>query len=214
MQVRETITDRASVAGISLSSDELDNLSTFFELLRRWNRKVSLTALPVEEAGNEAIDRLLIEPILAARHLEHAVDTILDVGSGSGSPAIPLKLVRPSIFLRMVESRTRKVAFLREAIRVLGVERADVAPVRYQELLGDAEAKNKVDVVMVRAVRLDRRALLDLRLFLKPNGSLFLFRSAGAKELELEESSLTHQSIHVLLGGLGSQLEIVRNVGP
>ena len=49
-----------------------------------------------------------------------------DIGSGGGSPAIPLKLARPTLPLPMVESKTRKAVFLREAVRALGLARREV----------------------------------------------------------------------------------------
>ena len=89
MPIREKVSRRASKAGLSLPGDVLDGQYAYFELLRKWNRKVSLTALPVEDAGDEAIDRLLIEPVLATKYLPKTDVTALDIGSGSGSPAIP-----------------------------------------------------------------------------------------------------------------------------
>ena len=59
--MRERLAKRASKAGIQLSAAAIEGLSGYFELLRKWNRKVSLTSLPVEEEGDEAIDRLLLE---------------------------------------------------------------------------------------------------------------------------------------------------------
>ena len=46
----------------------------------------------------------------------------MDVGSGGGSPAIPLKLAAPAVALTMVEVKARKSAFLREAIRQLELD--------------------------------------------------------------------------------------------
>ena len=65
------------------------SLVTYYELLARWNRKINLTSL---EDPDEAIDRLLLEPVIAARHLSPAVVNVMDVGSGGGSPALPLAL--------------------------------------------------------------------------------------------------------------------------
>ena len=70
---------------------------------------------------DETFDRLLIEPLIASRYLPSTDCSVIDVGSGGGSPAIPLKLAMPGISLRMVESKTRKAAFLREAVRRLVV---------------------------------------------------------------------------------------------
>ena len=90
MPIREKLAKRASKAGLSLSEGVIDGLNAYFELLRKWNRKVSLTALPVEEGGDEAIDRLLVEPVMAAKYLPRPDSTVLDIGSGGGSPAIPM----------------------------------------------------------------------------------------------------------------------------
>src|SRR5262245_60756251 len=100
-----------------------DGLTAYFELLRKWNRKIALTSLPVEDAGDEAIDRLLIEPVVASKFLIQQRGSALDIGSGGGSPAIPLKLACPGLSLRMVESKTRKAAFLRETVRTLELDR-------------------------------------------------------------------------------------------
>ena len=53
-------------AGLFLPDDLLSNSSTFYALLARWNQKINLTAL---ENPDEAIDRLILEPLIAARHL-------------------------------------------------------------------------------------------------------------------------------------------------
>jgi 16S rRNA (guanine527-N7)-methyltransferase len=92
-------------------------LVTYFDLLFRWNQKINLTSLTNID---EAIDRLLLEPVAAARELAHS-PSIIDLGSGGGSPAIPLALALSAPRLVMVESRSRKAAFLREAVRELGM---------------------------------------------------------------------------------------------
>ncbi|MBW8866026.1 MAG: class I SAM-dependent methyltransferase, partial [Acidobacteria bacterium] len=108
-----------------------DALEQYFSLLARWNPKVNLTALPLNPPGDETFDRLFVEPVVAAAHIEplnfrDAPLKWIDLGSGGGSPAIPLKIVRPSWHLTMVEAKERKAAFLREAIRALRLQEADV----------------------------------------------------------------------------------------
>ena len=117
-----------------------------------------------------------IEPLIAARHLPAAAATAIDIGSGGGSPAIPLALAAPRLQLRMVESKTRKAVFLREAIRELNLGRASVETSRFEELLARPELHEGLDVVTIRAVRVEQRTLMSLQAFLKPGGQLFLFR--------------------------------------
>src|SRR3954462_15859647 len=108
MAIREKLARRARKAGLTLPAAAFAGFESYFELLKKWNEKVSLTALPIAEEGEEALDRLLIEPALAAQFLPASTVSVIDVGSGGGSPAIPMKLVCPQIQLRMVESKTRK----------------------------------------------------------------------------------------------------------
>jgi 16S rRNA (guanine527-N7)-methyltransferase len=187
-----------------------EGLAAYFELLQKWNRKVSLTALPVEDAGDEAIDRLLIEPALAARSLPTPDSSIIDVGSGGGSPAIPLRLVAPGTSLRMVESKTRKAAFLREAARVLELERTEVDAVRFEELLARPELHETMDVVTLRAVKVEPKTLAALQSFLRLGGLLFLFGTSANPIADKATPQLTAMNTQVLLKQWGSQLQILR----
>lgn len=210
MLIREKLAKRAAKAGLSLPNGVIDGLSAYFELLRKWNTKVSLTSLPVDSAGDEALDRLLIEPLLAAKHLAGTAAVVLDIGSGGGSPAIPMRLAVPTISLRMVESKTRKAAFLREVIRTLELERVSVDAVRFEELLVRPTLHDSADVVTLRAVRLDRKTLSGLQSFIKPGGALFLFGTAAPTPPDIMAPYLTAATNHTLLPQWGSRLEILQ----
>jgi 16S rRNA (guanine527-N7)-methyltransferase len=194
---------------LALSEASIEGLSAYFELLRKWNRKVSLTSLPVETEGDEAIDRLLLEPVIAARFLPKETSEVLDIGSGGGSPAIPLKIAVPETTLRMVESKTRKAAFLREVVRTLDLDRTSVDAVRFEELLARPTLHDAIDVVTMRAVRIDRKTLAEVQSFIKPGGVLFLF-GASTSAANLGEPYLAADSNHTLLRQWGSHLEILR----
>jgi 16S rRNA (guanine527-N7)-methyltransferase len=213
MPIRGKLAKRASRAGLSLTGGVIDGLNAYFELLRKWNRKVSLTSLPVEDAGDEALDRLLIEPVLATRYLPKADAAVLDIGSGGGSPAIPMKLAASGISLRMVESKTRKAAFLREVVRTLELDRTAVDAVRFEELLARPTLHDAIDVVTLRAVRIDRKTLAELQTFVRPGGFLFLFGTAAPTAAELARPFLSPLASHVLLSQWGSRLEILEKVG-
>ena len=210
MSVRDKLARRAQRAGVSFAPSVAEGLAAYFELLQKWNRKVSLTALPVEDAGDEAIDRLLIEPALAARSLPSPDSSIIDVGSGGGSPAIPLRLVAPGTSLRMVESKTRKAAFLREAARVLELERTEVDAVRFEELLARPELHETMDVVTLRAVKVEPKTLAALQSFLRLGGLLFLFGTSANPIADKATPQLTAMNTQVLLKQWGSQLQILR----
>jgi len=176
---RERVSLRARKAGADLDLAALERFEAYYRLLGQWNRKINLTALPLQDFPPRTIDRLLIEPLIAAKFVEDSTLSWFDLGSGGGSPAIPLKVVRPEIRLTMVESRTRKAAFLREAARTLGLADTTVLEVRVEEL-GEAGYGGTVDLVTVRAVRTDELLLRSASSLLRSGGRLVLFRSAAA----------------------------------
>ena len=200
-------------AGVSIPPSVVTGLEAYFELLRLWNRRVSLTSLPVEECGDQAVDRLLLEPIIAAHHLPDARVSVLDIGSGGGSPAVPMKLAAPGIQLRMVESKVRKAAFLREAIRHLTLTTTEVETARFEELLARPELHEALDVVTLRAVRVERATLLGLQAFLKPGGLLFLFRSTASPDKQIPiQPPLVWREAVPLVEAAGSRLVILEKM--
>jgi 16S rRNA (guanine527-N7)-methyltransferase len=211
--IREKLAKRAKRAGLNLPNSVISALETYFELLKKWNQKVSLTSLPIGSDGEEALDRLLIEPALASHYVPTPRATVIDVGSGGGSPAIPMKLVTPGISMRMVESKARKAAFLREAARQLNLTETVVEASRLEELLIRPELHEVADVITVRAVRAEKKLLAGIQAFLKPGGLLFLFRGGdAATDADLSSDLLRWETSHVLLPHLQSRLVIFRNV--
>jgi 16S rRNA (guanine527-N7)-methyltransferase len=174
--VQDRLKRRARKAGVALDPVLARGLGSYFEFLARWNAKINLTAFNLSEPTDEAIDRLLIEPVVAARHIPPAVVHAIDVGSGSGSPAIPLKLARPTLSLVMVEAKTRKAVFLLEAARHLGLNSASVETARFENLLTRPDLHEGFDALTIRAVRVEPRVLLSLQAFLKPGGEIYWFR--------------------------------------
>lgn len=182
-ELRDRIRRRARKAGIDLTPALVESLERYYALLAKWNHKINLTSFVLPPGGEDgAVDRLLIEPVVAARHIAGDARMALDVGSGGGSPAIPLKLAAPHLHLRMVESKTRKAVFLREAVRELSLGLVEVETSRYEELLARPEMHEGFDLVTIRAVRVEPRALVSLQAFLRPGGQLFLFRGPGGAD--------------------------------
>jgi 16S rRNA (guanine527-N7)-methyltransferase len=206
---RTRLVKRAAKAGLFLSNDLAARLGAYYELLFRWNRKINLTALG---DGDEAIDRLLLEPLVAARHVPSPDVRIMDVGSGGGSPAIPMKLAVPGSALTMVEVKARKAAFLREAIRTLSLERTAVETSRYEELLARPELHEAFGVLSLRAVRVEVRTLLTLQAFIRPGGLVFLFRGPSGPDAPDLMPPLRWVSTVPLVEALQSRLTIVQKI--
>lgn len=211
MAERETLnrlSRRLTKAGADVPADVLSNLAAYVELLAKWNRKINLTALPVDPLSDDAVDRLIVEPVLAAKRVEDRDGLVLDVGSGGGSPAIPLMLASPNIRLIMVEVKVRKCAFLREVLRQLAIDRGSVENCRLEELLSRAELHESADIVTVRAVRPDRKLLNAIQAFLRPGGRLFMFGAENSSRTDFAPPFVSGHS-EVLLPATGSQLIVL-----
>jgi 16S rRNA (guanine527-N7)-methyltransferase len=140
------------LGGGPVSAALLAQLQAYLDLLLRWNARVNLTAVRNPE---QIVTRHFGESLFAARILrdDGAFETrpgfpvsLADVGSGAGFPGIPIKLFAPEIHLTLIESHNKKATFLKEAIRVLGLENAEVYPGRAEHW------GKKADIVTLRAV--------------------------------------------------------------
>jgi len=221
---------RARKAGVAPDQPLVDALYAYYSLLEHWNQKVNLTAFTLDKAPDEAIDRLLIEPLVVAKHL-HGTHTapghhgglhgpqlgprprVLDIGSGGGSPAIPLKLAMPALNLTMVESKTRKSAFLREVVRQLNLADAVVETARAEDLLTRQELVESQELVTIRAVRIEQKLLTKIQAFLRLGGRVLLFRStAGIEVPPLVTPPLVYEATWTLVESLRSRLVVLRKM--
>jgi len=200
---------RARKAGVHLSESLLEQLEGYFRLLGGWNSKINLTALDLDRDPDKAVDRLLIEPLVAVKYLDEKVASAIDIGSGGGSPAIPMKLACPHVSFTLVEAKTRKCAFLREAGRQLGVE-LRVETARFEMLLARPEFHEAFDACTMRAVRVEPKVLLALQALLKPGGQFLLFRGPSGAEVQATLTPLlTPRGIYPLVESFQSRLLVL-----
>lgn len=130
----------------SLSPEQGQQVQTYLDLLLKWNARINLTSV---RSAEEIVTRHFGECFFAARHLAKTAQpftSTVDIGSGAGFPGLPLKISKPEIKLTLVESNNKKVAFLREAVRALGLTKTEVRATRAEEL------NFRYEVVMFRAV--------------------------------------------------------------
>src|SRR3984893_19456169 len=162
-----------------LSSAQLQSISTYIDLLLRWNSRINLTSVRQPE---EIVTRHFGESIFAARHLFPSQITwgqppravpagqgpaertssrlhVIDIGSRARIPGLPIKIWAPHIHLTLIESTLKKAIFLREVIRKLTLANVDV----FTGSAGDfgkgsrddrkrASPEVKADIVTLRAV--------------------------------------------------------------
>ena len=206
-EFRDRLSARAENAGVLIAADAQARLETYYQLLGQWNTTINLTALPLLQPTDKTFDRLLIEPILAARHVEDSAKTWFDVGSGGGSPAIPLKIVRSGAKLTMIESKARKAAFLREAVRAVKLPEVGVENQRFEDIADRTEPQT-IDLVTMRAVKASRTILSAVERVLSPIGRVFLFHSSTS-EVDVQPGFVVVETI--VLGAAGAaRLSVLR----
>jgi 16S rRNA (guanine527-N7)-methyltransferase len=177
-----------------LSPSQLDQISTYIDLLQRWNARINLTAIRNEE---EIVTRHFGESFFLARHLFPNVTPnsapiqtlegapsklrlgggfrVLDIGSGAGFPALPLKIWAPRTHLTLVESNHKKAAFLREVARALTLTNINVITDRVETVAARRDPDfPQADVLTLRAVERFETILPQALSFLAPQGTVAL----------------------------------------
>jgi 16S rRNA (guanine527-N7)-methyltransferase len=179
-----------------LSPTQLQDISTYIDLLQHWNARVNLTAIRDEE---EIVTRHFGESLFAARHLfpcDSPVPSVVkdvdvdvaDVGSGAGFPGIPIKLWAPHIALTLIESNHKKAAFLHEVVRSLTLTNINIQNARAENI------PQTFDVVTLRAVERFTNILPIAARLLAPSARLALLISSS--QIDPAQTTLPHLTWH------------------
>ncbi len=118
--------------GLALSSDQRGRLLRYLALLERWNKTYNLTAVdkPAEMLARHLLDSLSVDPFLQG-------ELVMDSGTGAGLPGVPLAIARPQLVFRLVDSNGKKVRFLRQVRRELGLANIEPIHARLEKLAVD-----------------------------------------------------------------------------
>jgi len=158
--------------GIALSPAHLDSFFMYFAELIKWNCKINLTTIT---DAHEIIIKHALDSLSYLNGFSPSSGLmLLDMGSGAGFPALPIKIIHPEIIVTLVESIKKKAAFLRHIIRTLKLSSVEVLDKR-TELLPDS-FHNIYDVVTARAFADMKAAIITALPFLKKNGLIILSR--------------------------------------
>jgi 16S rRNA (guanine527-N7)-methyltransferase len=172
MTARELLRTGAWEFGIALSEEQINAVFLYLTELEKWNRKINLTAIREER---DIIIKHVLDSFSFIKGFDPAPGLkLLDMGSGAGFPAFPVKIARPEISVTLVESVKKKASFLRHIVRTLHLTGVDVADKRTNELPETHHAS--FDVVTARAFADMNAALSAGAPFLKPGGLMVLSR--------------------------------------
>ena len=109
------VIDGARKLGIEIDESVVAAFSVHAFELVKWNRKINLTSItqPREIAIKHFVDSLVPAPFIP----ENA--RLLDIGSGGGFPGIPLKILKPSLSVLLIDGVRKKANFLKQLLRAL-----------------------------------------------------------------------------------------------
>lgn len=132
--------------GIDVDSQLCGRIRKYIDLLIVWNKKISLTTITQPD---EIIKFHFGESFFAIKEGHVEKSRLADVGSGAGFPGLPLAMVLPELEVTLIESNSKKAAFLAEAVRQLELKNVAVARDRMEDLTGYSM---RFDFVTARAL--------------------------------------------------------------
>jgi 16S rRNA (guanine527-N7)-methyltransferase len=123
----------AKELGIALTDGQLSSLNLFAEELKKWNRKINLTAISDDQgiAVKHLVDSLSLLKVV------HGPGRLLDIGSGGGFPCIPVKIVQPDLDILSVDAVVKKISFQKQAVRLLNLVNFNALHIRAETLAAD-----------------------------------------------------------------------------
>ncbi|MRR54598.1 MAG: 16S rRNA (guanine(527)-N(7))-methyltransferase RsmG [Deltaproteobacteria bacterium] len=182
----------AGAFALELSAKELGLFDHFAEELKKWNRKINLTAIKDDQ---EIVIKHFVDSLSLLGCLKKN-GKLLDIGSGGGFPAIPLKILLPELPLVSVDAVEKKILFQRHVARILQLQEFTALHARVEDLSKSHAAQFETIV---------SRAFADLPLFislalplLKPMGQIIAMKGKEGRE----EALAAKKS----LAGLGAKI--------
>ncbi len=176
--------------GIELDAQTLHRELQFLDELLRWSARINLTAIRNPQEG---LEKHLLDSL--ALYHDCSADSLLDVGSGAGLPAIPLAIARPDIQVVSVESVGKKVRFQKHIRRTFGLENLSPLNCRVEELPRESR---KYPLITARAFATISKIIELVSPLMTADGKLLLLRG---REGEVGQSAavtaLNHYGLQV-----------------
>jgi 16S rRNA (guanine527-N7)-methyltransferase len=168
MTLEAEIQAGARSMGLALDEAQHSRLANHLRLVEKWNRVHNLTA--VRETDQMVVLHVL-DSLSLLPHLGEA-KTLLDVGSGPGFPGIPVALARPDLAVTLLDSSSKKCAFLDQARTELGLSNVRVVCERVEQW----NPAERFDAVVSRAFAELSDFVTQTRHLVQPLGRLLAMK--------------------------------------
>lgn len=147
--ITEKLKEYSEEYGMDISDYMYRQFELYAKMLINWNERINLTAIvnPEEIVIKHFLDSLLI--LNSIEISENA--SLIDIGTGAGFPAVPLKIVRPDLRIVLLDSLRKRITFLIELSRALGQDNETIHG-RAEEYGHNKQFRESFDIVTARAV--------------------------------------------------------------
>ena len=196
--------NKSGVASFPPIEELLDPLSTYWQLLQRWNAKIKLTGAKTCE---DYAQRHVADSFFGwwGLHDRPAGQSYLDIGAGAGFPSIPLALLRSDLSWTLVESHSRRAAFLQQVKRHLKLDWLQTKATRITGHPARERLEPPYHGIVFRAVA-PEQILPIAHHYLAPNGTVIYWGTPDFQPPALETMRLMDTLPYKLPGGEEFQL--------
>jgi 16S rRNA (guanine527-N7)-methyltransferase len=158
----------------------------YYELLMEWNKVMNLTAIT---EYNEVVDKHFVDSLSIEKAVDLSkIDRVIDIGTGAGFPGIPIKIVYPHLHIILLDSLNKRVNFLNNVIKELGLNNIEAVHGRAEDIAKKKEYREQFDLCVSRAVA-NLATLSEYCIpFVKKNGMFVSYKSGNIDE-EVKKSS-------------------------
>lgn len=178
-EFRSLLEAETAQAGLHLEAAQIDGIAAHYQLICKWNRAVRLIGDtdPARAIGRHILESLQLIPLIPDKR-----GSLLDIGSGNGYPAIPVKCALPMLRVGMLEPTIRKGVFLRAVVAELGLSDCEVIRGRV-DAPGDLARLGRWDCITMRAVAAIPAVLKGGGAVLRAGGRILLMVGESGRDL-------------------------------
>ncbi len=163
---------------INVSEEKVNLFEKYYNILIEYNKKFNLTAITERE---EVIIKHFVDSLLGVDNITG--NKLIDIGSGGGFPAIPIKIFKPDTVLTMLDSTGKKCEFLNAVCSELDLKNAGAICARAEELAKDFSYRENYDVCTARAVARLNTLCEYCMPFVKVGGYFVAYKGDAEEEL-------------------------------
>lgn len=192
LENRELLINGLKELGIDASAEKLEKLIAFKEIMLDWNEKVNLTAITDER---EVFVKHFLDSAtcISTGYIQDGMK-VIDVGTGAGFPGVPVKILKESISMTLLDSLNKRVIYLNDVVKKLELKGAPTVHARAEEGGSSKAHRESYDVVLSRAVA-SMNVLCEYCMPFTKVGGYFLCQKGPDIRDELEEAGMAIRTL-------------------